>query len=316
MVVVWPVPSVVEAVPLMIKQVLDHHKLLSDKIRELAPSVPHDFYSQNAYVYERIIDVRLIFTRLAKNRQLLNMLREKDQRLRPKKQIYKKTLSKKLQIVVDRYHDVHHQMRLDMESLFIFGNLLLEHWARLILYFIGELPGEHLDFVQFMNRMQKKGDKGLLQPLWDNQRKDMLWLLYQIRNYRNIFIEHLRQPVQRGSSMRANGDDFRLSSPTPPDVMTDDQIQEAVRKIRYLAPSWTKTEWYTRYPRSLLEVMFYYIDEIMEQNEREKVWAVWKRVGGWTFSYDIIIYRLMRLMNESSITILDIIAKHPSFVIN
>jgi len=166
MVVVWPVSSVVQMVPLIIEQALDNHKLLSNKIRELAPSGPHDFYSQSAYVYERIIDVRLIFTRLANNRQLLNKLRDKDQRLRPKRQIYKKTLSKKLQIVVDRYSDVHHQMRLDMESLFVFGNLLLEHWARLILYFIGELPGEHLDFVQFMNRMQKKDDKGLLQPLW------------------------------------------------------------------------------------------------------------------------------------------------------
>ncbi len=202
--------------------------------------------------------------------------------------------------------------KLDMESLFLFGNLLLEQWVLVIHYVIGEKVTREIDFAKFMTRLQKEGDRGLLQPLWDNHYRDMLWLLYQIRNYRNIFIQHMRDPWQRGTSMLTYGDDFRLSSPAPLDWITEDEIEKEVRKIRYLAPQWAKSsEWYTRYPRQLLEVQFFYIDEIKELSQREEVWTVWKKLGGWTFSYDMIAFRLMRFLAGSILTMLDVIAKHP-----
>jgi len=202
-------------------------------------------------------------------------------------------------------------MKLDMESLFIFGNLLLEQWTIVIHYVIGEKVTREIDFAKFMTRLQKEGDRGLLQPLWNNHHNDMLWLLYQIKNYRNIFIEHMRDPWQRSTSRLTYGDDFSLGSPAPLDWVGEDEIAKEVKKVRYLAPRWAKTDWYTKNPRQLLAVIFFHIDEIKELSQREEVWTVWKKLGGWTFSYDMIAFRLMRFLAESIVTMLDVIAQHP-----
>jgi hypothetical protein len=318
MVVVWPPPSKVDAVIPIIEQAMENRKRFLDKMQKLVPSPSpsgvYTLFHHNLYVSERISDVKLLFTRLAENRRLLTELTQKEGQLRPKKRIYKKTLSKKLQTVVEKSHDMHHQMRFDMEALFIFGNLLLDHWAYLIAYLVGEKDPELFHFFRLADYLQKKGDKGLLEPLWDKHQKDMLWLLYQIRNYRNSFIEHVADPYQRGTSMKTYGDDFSLTSFTSPHLITEDEVRESVKKIKHLVPRWTKspgTNWYTDHPRQLLEVTFFFIDEIKEKHQREDVWKAWKIVGGATFSYDMIAFRLMRFVSESTLTVLDIITQHP-----
>jgi hypothetical protein len=258
-------------------------------------------------------DVKTIVTRLLENRQLLTQLTYRQEALRPKVKIrYGKLASKRFQLVWDKYVAVNQRMKLDMESLFIFGNLLLDHWAIVTAYLVGKTHPEDLNFFKLADQLQGRGDKGLMQPLWANHHKDILWLLYQIRNYRNIFIEHMRDPWQRGTSMLTYGNDFRLSSPAPPDCIGEDEIEKEVKKIRHLAPHWARnSEWYRKYPRQLLEVIFFYIDEIKEKQQREEVWTVWKKLGGWTFSYDMIAFRLMRFLAESILTMLDVLAKHP-----
>lgn len=319
--VVWPLPSMVDAVMPQVEQAFLNHILLSDKVLVItAPSPgPYALFTLNAQVIERMKDVKTIFTRLLENRKLLTELTLREQALRPKKRIrYGKPPSKRLMPVVQKSHEVNQQMKLDMESLFIFGNLLLDQWARVISYLVGSNQPEDFDFVKLVNYLQKKtGDKGLLQPLWDNHANDMLWLLYQMRNYRNIFIEHIKEPWQRGTGRQTYGDDFRLGSPSPPGWLREEEIEQAVKKIRYLAPPWTKppyTDWFDQYPRQLLEVIFFFIDEVKEQENREKIWNVWKKVGGWTFSYDMIAFRLMRFTAESMRTVLDIITIHPTSI--
>jgi hypothetical protein len=318
MVVVWPLPSKVDAVMPIIEQAMENRKYLLNKMQKLVlaptPSGAYILFHHNLYVSERISDIKLIFTRMVENRNLLTEIIRKDEQLRPKKQIYKKTLSKKLQAVNRKHLEIHHQMRLDMESLFIFGNLLLDHWAYLIAYLVGENNPELFHFFRLADHLQKKGDKGLLEPLWDKHQKDVLWLLYQIRNYRNSFIEHIADPYQRGTSMQTYGSDFRLSSHTSPHLITEEEIKEAVKKIKHLAPNWTKSpgaNWYTDHPRQLLEVTFFFIDEIKEKHQREEVWKAWKIVGGATFSYDMVTFRLMRFVSESTLTMLNIITQHP-----
>jgi hypothetical protein len=318
MVVIWPLPSKIDAVMPLIEQAMENRKQFIEKMQELvptpAPSGAYTLFHHNLYVSERISDIKLLFTRLVENRRLMTELIRKDEHLRPKKQIYKKTLSKRLQVVVNKRQAIHHQMRLDMESLFIFGNLLLDHWAYLIAYLIGEKEPELFNFFRLADYLQKKGDKGLLESLWDKHTKDILWLMYQIRNYRNSFIEHVTDPYQRGTGMQTYGSDFRLSSHTSPHLITEDEIRQAVKKIKHLAPIWAKSpegNWYTDHPRQLLEVTFFFIDEIKEKHQREDVWKAWKIVGGPTFSYDMITFRLMRFISGSTLTVLDIISQHP-----
>lgn len=318
LVVVWPLPSMVDAVLPTVEQALKNYGLLSDKILALTAPSPGSYalFTLNAQVLERMRDVSIILARLLENGKLLRELSLRDDILRPKKRIrYGKLPAKRLLAVRQKSHEVNQQMKLDMESLFIFGNLLLDQWARVISYLVGSNQPEDCDFVKLVNYLQSKtGDKGVLQPMWDNHSKDMLWLLYQIRNYRNIFIEHSKDPWQRSTGRHTYGEDFRLGSLAPVDWLSQAEIEQAVKKIRYLAPRWAKppySDWYDQNPRQLLEVLFFFIDEVNEQEDREKIWKVWKKVGGSTFSYDMIAFRLMRFMAQSILRMLAVISQHP-----
>ncbi len=319
MVVVWPPPSRVAAVMPTIDLAFRNHDILTEKMHELAavPPGPYALFYHHAHVYERMGDVKIIMTRMAENRKLLTELTKREDNLRPKKQIYKRTLSKRLKGVVQKTDELRQQMKLDMESLFIFGNLLLDQWSHVIGYLVSNREPEQFNFVSMTYQLQKKGDKGLLEPLWSNHHNDILWLFYQIRNYRNIFIEHVTSPWQRGTLMETYGESFRLGSPSPVDWISEEEIKHEVNKIRHLAPQWAQNPhiaWYTQSARQMLEIIFFYVDEIIEQHEREEVWNVWKRLGGWTFSYDIIAFRLMRFTAESALTMLDIITRHPDAI--
>ena len=125
--VLWPPPSMADAIMPTIDLAFNSHKLLSEKIREHADisPVPRALFSHNTYVYERMTDIKTIVTRLLENRRLLNHLGRRQEALRPKVKIrYGKPPSKRLQLVWDKYIEANRQMKLDMESLFIFGNLL------------------------------------------------------------------------------------------------------------------------------------------------------------------------------------------------
>jgi len=201
--------------------------------------------------------------------------------------------------------------------ILLFRRECLDQWAIVMAYLVGKKQPENCNFFRLADQLQGRGDKGLLQPVWDTHHKDMLWLLYQIRNYRNIFIEHVTSPWQRGTSMETYGDSFSLGSPAPVGWITQDEIEQAVKKIRYLAPEWARSPeiaWYTNHPRQLLEIIFFYIDEIKEKQQREDVWDVWKILGGWTFSYDMIAFRLMLFISASTLTMLDVIIKHPEAI--
>ncbi len=94
---VWPLPSMVDDLLPTIEQALENHKHLTDKMLVLAtvPPGPYALFHHNSYVYERMTDIQLIVTRLLGNRKLLTELARKDDALRPKKQVYKQTLSVK-----------------------------------------------------------------------------------------------------------------------------------------------------------------------------------------------------------------------------
>jgi hypothetical protein len=251
----------VSSVPPTIEQARKNYELLTKKLEELTTVPPGSYalFHHNAFVWERITDIQLIFDRLIDNRQQLTELNTEEQTLRQQNSpIY----AEWMRVTFSKSLGIHQQMKIDMETLFIFGNLLLEQWTYVILYLIGEEVTKEADFAKLMTRVQKKGDHGLLQPLWDKHHKDMLWLLYQIRNYRNIFIEHPRSLTQRGTSMFTYGDDFKLESSVY--WISQDEIEKTVKKIRYLAPQWAKSteiEWYTQQPRQLLdrECAFYRI---------------------------------------------------------
>lgn len=317
---IWPPPSMAATVMPSIEQAFENYGLLSNKILALAtpPPVPGALFSLNAQVYERLRDVKIILTRLLANRKLLTELSLRDDALSPKKRIrYGKSPAKRLLSVRQKSQEANEQMKLDMEALFIFGNTLLDQWTYVMLHLVGESNLKMQDFSKFVTTLQSRKDNGLLQPLWNNHHHDLIWLYYQLRNFRNVFIEHVKAPWQRGTLRQVYGEDFRLASPSPVDWIDNDEIERMIRKIAYLAPTWAKPQhmtWNKNNIRQLLEIIFYHIDSIPDRASQEKVWAVWKQVGGWTPSYDMIASRLMNFMAQSAVTMLAIISQHPTSI--
>jgi hypothetical protein len=194
-----------------------------------------------------------------------------------------------LGLVRSKAREVNAQMTLDMESLFIFGNLLLEQWTYVIFLLVGEKDLKMCDYSKLVTTLQSKKDNGLLQLLWDHHHMDMVWLYFQLRSFRNMFIEHIKAPWQQGTSRQAYWGDFRLSTPSPVGWIDENEIERMIRKVAYLAPSWAivlRPVWNKHNILQLLEIIFYHIDGIKERGEQNKAWEVWKKVSGWTPSYD------------------------------
>lgn len=215
-----------------------------------------------------------------------------------------------------------------MESLFIYGNLLLDQWSYIISYIAGyEVPKDRkdiskdkpdLNFAGLLNLLQSKVYSGELTEFWNVHKKDIIWLNFHLRAYRNIFVEHMRKPWQRGTTMASYGDDFNFHIPTPVGYISDIDKQRTLKKIYELAPEKLKKMpddyWEKRNLHRALEVTLYYIDELENQSDREKVWEAWHELGGSAHSYDNVGIRLLNYVFTSLDTINSFIDKYPKLI--
>ena len=66
---VWPLPSMISAVPPTIEQTRKNYEVLTKKLQELTAVPPGSYalFHHNAFVWERITDIQLIFDRLIDN---------------------------------------------------------------------------------------------------------------------------------------------------------------------------------------------------------------------------------------------------------
>jgi hypothetical protein len=269
------------------------------------------FY-HHSYLIERLKDFKKIITRLGKTRKRLTdlgMLRNKYQ-----PRVFRRKLSKKLQAIAQEQNDLTHSMRLDLESLYIFGKILVDQWAFIIGYLLGYNKPESCDFHCLSDGiLASNKDKGKFQSILDKHHQDVFWLYYQLKAYRNEFIEHVKRPWQKGTTMSVIGDDFNLFIPTPPGYFSEEEIEEKLRSVRYLMPKALKDMpddyWEKVNLRRTLEVTFHRIDEIKRKEDRDKVWKVWGEIGGATPSYDKIAARLASFLYASTDTLMEIIEK-------
>jgi hypothetical protein len=125
------VPIKIQILQQMCEDILKAQQLLNKKIHELIQIKPGSYklFHHHAHLLERIKDVEVVLERLGQNRKRLTELAIKEEKLRPKKIRPGKPFSKKLQIVLRESDHVKQQMKLDLESLYIYGNLVLDQWA-------------------------------------------------------------------------------------------------------------------------------------------------------------------------------------------
>ena len=306
-----------------VEEVLKHIKALVDKEREFSKFIidnlkpkpgPKSIFHHHGHYLERLQDVASILERMGRARYRITTLNERFEHLEPKTGIKPgKPFPKYLQKISSENYKLTGLMRLDNESLYIFGNLTLDQWAYTLAYSLGLKNPDKYDFQYLITQLQSQNPDAKLKPFIDRHFKDAIWLYYQLRSYRNNFIEHYRRPWQRGSTMKTYGDDFNFFIPTPPGWIPDEKQVEMIKSITHLASGvyqrLPKDHWQKK-PRALLEAIFKNIDSISKQSDREKVWNVWKDIGGSVVSFHILGSRLVKFLDEASATLTEEIKKN------
>ncbi len=292
------------------------------------PGKPAAVFYHIGYLMERIKDVQRIMMRMALARKELTDLEIKMQSMTPVKINPEKPYPKRLRLTNMRSSNLREQMRQDMESLFIYGNLLLDQWSYIISYVAGyEVPPTkndeskekpHLNFAGLLSLLQAKEYKGELTDFWNTHKKDIIWLNFHLRGYRNIFVEHMRKPWQRGTTMDSFGDDFKFHIPAPVGYINDAERKKILQEVYKLAPKKLRDmpddSWEKKNLHYVLEVTLYYIDELDSQSDREKVWEAWHKLGGSAPSYDTIGIRLLNYIFTSLDTINSLIDQYPKLI--
>ncbi|HEU5187435.1 MAG TPA: hypothetical protein VFT87_02940 [Candidatus Saccharimonadales bacterium] len=244
-------------------------------------------------------------------------MNERQERLEPATGIKPgKPYPKYLQKIATESHKLTNLMRLDNEILYIFGNLTLDQWAYTVAYSLGLPSPQNYSYHYFISQLQAKNSDPKLSLFKSRHFKDALWLYYQLRFYRNNFIEHVDRPWQRGSTMSTYGSDFSFFIPTPPGWIPDHVQEQMIESVKHLAPDWVKRlpsdHWQAK-PRAVLEAIFKQIDEIPTQAKRDAVWNVWKEIGGSVVSFDALGNRLVNFLDGSTITLFEELAAHPDY---
>lgn len=122
-------------------------------------------------------------------------------------------------------------LRVDVESLFIFGTILVTRSLLLLKLYLPDPPYlfRNKDQYHSISNFYWWMSENQLSPLGEKFKVKTLpnfkWLYAVLREYRNEFIEHMDAPYQQGMNYQTYGPSFQLSSYKWGDI-TDDEKKE------------------------------------------------------------------------------------------
>lgn len=293
------------ALALLSKTVLDGAK---------PPPGPYAFFHHNAHAMARIDDCCRIVERLFNEvHELVRLALERD-RVEPPDWPAGVPYPEAMQSIFRSEQTTNSYAQLDVESLYVFGAVLLDQWA-LITAAVGQANiRKESPFIELINEIEQ--DPGALHPVWTCCREDMLWLSYQLRLYRNKFIVHANRPWQRGTTRTVYGEEYNLFTPTPPGWLNDDDLNNRIMKLLRLAPEYVRAtpDENERTPARLIETLFDKIADLPTKADRESVASLYSQKGGSTPTFQLIALRLFRLIAEGTDELAKIAATDPSRV--
>jgi hypothetical protein len=279
----------VSALKLLSKTVFDDLK---------PPPGAYAFFNHSAHALSALQDCDRILRRLFSGRATLTELSYEEDRLRPRDWPAGKPYPEEVSKVMSRSQEVTEYMKLDLESLYVFGGILLDQWA-LQAIAIGNIvcPKQHpfRELVDFLDTHQNS----VLSDLWITMKTDALWLYYQLRFYRNRFIVHANRPWQRGTTRSVFGEDFNLFTPTPPGWLDDEALDAEIKSLMRLAPEYIRNArddyWEKARPGRLIEVLMDRIADFSKP-DREQVSRLFGKKGGSTPDFRVLGKRLLQFV--------------------
>ena len=272
-------------------------KIVSDGLK--LPPGPYAFFYHCAHALERLQDCQRILKRLFTNRSRLTVLNYQAEMVMPTNWPAGVPYPEKVQKIMKEANEISSYMKQDLESLYMFGGILLDQWSLLAIC-IGKLPlPKKHPFTELVGFFESS-KSSILDPIWSCLKENILWLHYQLRFYRNRFVVHANRPWQRGTTCGTYGEDFNLFIPTPPGWIDDNKFNYKIRELMHLAPEHIQEApddyWEKANAKALLERIFNNIGNIESKADREKVASIFGEVGGSTPSFQIIAQRLFEFI--------------------
>lgn len=276
------------------------------------PVGPHAFFYFNGLCLERLENcisiVRRLFQASARMTELAGELRVVKQDDWPAGIPY----PEEVQRLHREERPISLNMTLDLESLYLFGRLLLDQWS-LQAFLVAGMPTKgrqpFSDLVTFFDAPNRPS--GVLDPLWSKLHDDFLWLYYQLRFYRNKIVVHPDRPWQRGSSFAGYGDHFRLNILTPPNWLDDADLKAQTKQMMADAPpnhhAALKREYSRGGFRSVLQYLFDQITNFSDPDYRRLIAKLFTDTGGSTPSFQALAFKFFSLVAHGSVE-LDTIA--------
>jgi hypothetical protein len=266
------------------------------------PAGAYAFFNHNSHAMTALQDCNRILRRLFSGRALLTQLSLEEQKAIPRNWPAGTPYPEGVSKVINRSQDATEFMKLDLESLYVFGGVLLDQWA-LQAIAIGNIEcPKRYPFRELVDVLDENRNT-VLAPLWTAIKNDALWLFYQLRFYRNRFIIHANRPWQRGTTRSLYGNDFNLFTPTPPGWLDDEALDAEIKSLMVLAPERIRNArddyWEKAQPGRLIEVLFDMIPQF-EKADREHISQLFGRKGGSTPDFATVGQRLLRMISEGA----------------
>jgi len=267
----------------------------------------------------RAQEVRIIVRRLLAGRERLSALNEEIDARTPKDWPGGVPYPEDVSRLMWQQHGETLGMRLDFESLFHFGSVLLDQWAYAVAYLSGVKDPHEFEFHDLVCRLDPQKDcPPALQPVRDQLLREARWLDFWMRSYRNKFVVHVDRPVQRGMVSSVIGSDFKLFTPSAIGWEDAGKLDAEIMALLPLAPEWLqRTEpsyWERARPAALLERVVENVGSIDSQAVRERIVDLARRKGIGTPTFQVIASVLADFVNRGSRLVRDAALANPSLI--
>lgn len=292
-----------------------------DSQRHPAPG-PYAFFAHNAHALEGLEDIDRILTRLFEGRNKLTQLSYDEDALQAQLE-RTNPIPEEMQRLLREQHELTGYMKMDLESLYVFGGVLLDQWAMQLIYLAGIMNRSRRQkpFVGLVEVFEGEEEQTLLEPVRDAVLKPARWLYWQLRFYRNRFIIHSNRPWQRGTTRSLHGSDFNLFTPSPPGWLSDAEESEINQEVHSYLPLAPKTVrdapddyWQKKSARALLEVLFNHIGDIEDAAKRKRIAHLFGRVGGSLPTFQTVAANLLSLVRDGTAAMNSVADQVPSDV--
>ena len=262
---------------------LEHVQAASKAILETQkpPPGPYAIFHHHSHLVERVRDFSAIYADLIATHKTLNKVQEREFRVRDPDWPAGVAYPPKMQRILKRDHLLTHRMKIGVESLYMFGAILLDQLSYLIAYCAAVPKPEEFDFARLVQQLGKSANN-LLMAIDASAGADLVWLHFQFRTYRNKFIVHSNRPWQRGNI--GGHHDFRLFTPSPPGWLDDAQLKKDIKK--YVLPNIPASkDWADKRPIDILDRAVDLIGTIKDQSVRDKIAELVAKAGFTTPTY-------------------------------